>query len=158
MLRRRRNLTPMTRSAATTVEAYLAELPPERRAVVAQARSLVNAHLPPGYVETMNWGMISWEVPLSRYPVTYNKQPLSYAALAAQKNAYTLYLMAVYTDSADEQRLHSMYEQAGKKLDMGKSCLRFKTFDDLVPDAIAKVVASMPVDAYIAHYEANRKR
>lgn len=145
----------MTRSAAATVEAYLAELPPERRAVIAQVRDLVNAHLPPGYVEAMNWGMISWEVPLSRYPVTYNKQPLSYAALAAQKNAYSLYLMAAATQG---QRLRAAYAQAGKKLDMGKSCIRFKKLDDLVPDAIAEAVASMPVDAYIAWYEASRER
>ena len=144
----------MTRSAATTVEAYLAELPLERRAVIAQVRDLVKAHLPTGYVETMNWGMISWEVPLTRYPVTYNKQPLSYAALAAQKNAYSLYLMAATTHG---QRLLAAYAQAGKKLDMGKSCIRFKKLDDLVPDAIAEAVASMPVDAYIAWYEASRE-
>ena len=83
----------MVSSKAKTVEDYLDELPPDRRAVVSAVRDLVNANLPEGYVETMNWGMIAWEVPLSRYPVTYNKQPLGYVALAAQKNAYSLYLM-----------------------------------------------------------------
>ena len=87
----------MVSSAAATVEAYLAELPPERRAVVATVRALVNAHLPEGYVEGMHWGMIGWVIPLSRYPVTYNKQPLIYAALAAQKNNYALYLMCAST-------------------------------------------------------------
>lgn len=148
----------MTRSAAATVEAYLAELPPERRAVIASVRDLVNANLPPGYLETMSWGMVSWEIPLPRYPTTYNKQPLCYVGLAAQKNAYSLYLMAAYADSINERRLHSAYRQAGKKLDMGKCCLRFKKLDDLLPDAIAEVVASLSVDAYIAQYEASRKR
>ena len=76
----------MVSSAAKTIDAYLAELPPERRAVIAAMRDRVNAHLPPGYEETMNWGMITWQIPLARYPITYNKQPLAYVALAAQKN------------------------------------------------------------------------
>ena len=74
----------MTRSTAATVDAYLAELPEDRRAVISTIRDLVRANLPEGYRETMNWGMISFEVPLERYPKTYNKQPLGYAALAAQ--------------------------------------------------------------------------
>ena len=112
----------MVSSAAATVEAYLAELPPERRAVVATVRALVNAHLPEGYVEGMHWGMIGWVIPLSRYPVTYNKQPLIYAALAAQKNNYALYLMCAYSDSQVERDLRAAYAAAGLKLDMGKSC------------------------------------
>lgn len=86
----------MARSEAATVEDYLAELPEERRAVVRAIREVIRANLPPGYAETMNWGMIAYEVPLARYPDTYNKKPLAYAALAAQKNYYALYLNCVY--------------------------------------------------------------
>ena len=116
----------MVSSKATTVAAYLAELPAERRAVIAAVRKVVRKHLPKGYVETMNWGMICYEIPLKRYPVTYNRQPLSYAALAAQKNNYALYLTGCYGASALQQKLAAAFKAAGKKLDMGKSCLRFK--------------------------------
>ncbi|MEL1265365.1 DUF1801 domain-containing protein [Pseudoxanthomonas putridarboris] len=148
----------MAGSKAKTVEAYLAELPEDRRAVVSSVRDLVNRHLPDGYVETMNWGMISWEVPLSRYPVTYNKQPLSYVALAAQKNHYALYLMCVHADSGHEEALRAAYAKAGRKLDMGKSCLRFKKLDDLLMPEIGRIIAATPVDAHIARYEASRAR
>ena len=147
----------MASSAATSVAAYLAELPPERRAIISAVRDLVNRHLPRGYVETMGWGMICWGIPLSRYPDTYNKQPLGYVALAAQKNAYSLYLMSVYADSADEAMLRAAYAKAGKKLDMGKCCLRFKSLDGLLFDDIARLIAGTSVDEYIARYEAVKK-
>lgn len=148
----------MVQSKATTVEQYLAELAADRREVIASVRALVNQHLPPGYQEGMSWGMISWEVPLARYPNTYNGQPLSFAALAAQKNHYALYLMCVYADSQAEQDLRAAYAQAGRKLDFGKSCLRFKQRADLLDVAVAPLIAGTPVDAYIAHYEASRVR
>lgn len=148
----------MVSSAAATVETYLSELPPERRTVVATVRDLVNAHLPAGYVESMSWGMISWEIPLSRYPVTYNKQPLVYAALAAQKNNYALYLMCAYADSQVEQDLRAAYAASGLKLDMGKSCLRFRTLEALLQPAVAAAIASTPLETHIAHYEASRVR
>lgn len=146
----------MAGGTAGTVAAYLAELPPERRAIVSSVRDLVNRHLPPGYSETMGWGMICWGIPLSRYPDTYNGQPLCYAALAAQKNAYSLHLMSVYAESTEENSLRRAYEKAGKKLDMGKCCLRFKSLDGLLTDEIARVVAAMSVEDYIAHYERSR--
>ena len=146
----------MASSKAKTVDEYLAELPEERRAVMSAVRELVNRHLPAGYVETMNWGMVSWEIPLSRYPVTYNKQPLSYVALAAQKQYYALYLTLCYENSAQDVVLRNAYADAGIKLDLGKSCLRFKGLDDLLPEVIGAVIASTPVDARIAHYEASR--
>lgn len=148
----------MVSSAAATVEAYLSELPPERRAVVATVRALVNAHLPAGYVECMNWGMISWEIPLARYPVTYNKKPLTYAALAAQKNNYALYLMCAYSDSQIEHDLRAAYAAADLKLDMGKSCLRFRTLEGLLQSAVAAAIASTPPETHIARYEASRVR
>ena len=148
----------MASSKAKKVDDYLTELPEQRRAVVSAVRDLVNRHLPPGYVEAMSWGMISWEVPLSRYPDTYNRQPLAYVALAAQKQYYALYLMACYANSTQDVALRNAYAAAGKALDMGKSCLRFKALDDLLPEVVAGVIASTPVDAHIAQYEASRAR
>lgn len=146
----------MVSSTAATVEDYLLQLPAERRAVVAAVRDLVNANLPAGYVETMAFGMIGWSVPLSRYPDTYNGQPLAYLGLAAQKNGYSLYLNCVYSDPATEQVLRDAYARAGRKLDMGKSCLRFKTVDGLLLDEVAGIVASTPVETFIAQYERAR--
>lgn len=148
----------MARSNAATVEQYLAELPAERREVVSKVRELVRRNLPQGYTETMNWGMISYELPLERYPNTYNGQPLSYVALAAQKNYYALYLMSAYQDSEQGKQLADAFKRAGKKLDMGKSCLRFKTLDDLPLDAIGRIIASMPPEKWIAQFEAARAR
>ncbi len=147
----------MVSSAATTVAEYLQQLPAERRVVMATVRDAINAHLPPGYVESMAYGMIGWVVPLSRYPDTYNKQPLSYAGLAAQKNSYSLYLNGVYGDAATEQSLRDAYARAGKRLDLGKSCIRFQTLDALLLDEIARIVGSTPVDSFIGQYEAARR-
>lgn len=148
----------MASSSATTVDDYLAGLPAERAAVVATMRDFVNTHLPQGYVETMAFGMIGWGIPLSRYPDTYNLQPLGYVALAAQKNGYSLYLMGVYADGEQARALRAAATAEGKKLDMGKSCLRFKRPQDLPLQAIGKLIASMSVEDYIAMYEASRKR
>jgi len=148
----------MVSSAASTVDEYLAGLPLERASVVTAMRDLINAHMPPGYQETMAFGMIGWGIPLSRNPGTYNRQPLGYVALAAQKNSYSLYLMGVYADAEQERVLFEAAAAAGKKLDKGKSCLRFKRPDDLPLRAIGKLIASLQVDDYIALYEASRKR
>jgi hypothetical protein len=148
----------MVSSNAPTVDDYLADLPPERRSIVASVRDLVRRNLPEGYRETMNWGMISYEVPLERYPTTYHKQPLSYAALAAQKNNYTLYLNTVYQDGDRMKWLEREFKMAGKKLDMGKSCLHFKRLEDLPLDVIAKVIGGTPPEKFIEQYEASRKR
>lgn len=145
------------KSDARTVQEYLEELPDDRRAAISKVREVVRAHLPDGYEETMNWGMISWEIPLSRYPDTYNKRPLGYAALAAQKNYNTLYLMSAYTDSESERRLRDGFSKAGKKLDMGKCCIHFRKVEDLELDAIADVVASTPPDRMIQIYENARR-
>lgn len=146
----------MVKSTAVSVSAYLAELPEERRAVIAPLRDLIVRHLPPGYVETMNWGMICYEVPLARYPATYNGQPLGYVALAAQKNAYSLYLMSLCEGSAGEQALRDAFRAAGKKLDFGKSCVRFKRLEDLPLEALAALIASTPVETFLAEHEAAR--
>lgn len=146
----------MVSSKALTVDDYLAELPPDRRAVIAAARAMVNENLPAGIVETMNWGMIAWEIPLARYPDTYNGQPLMFAALAAQKNFHALYLSGIYVDPGGKQALQDAFAAAGKKLDMGKSCIRFKQLGDLPMAGIAKVIKRADVPRFIAHYEAGR--
>jgi hypothetical protein len=148
----------MARSTATTVDEYLAELPEERRAVVAAVRALVLQHLPAGYTEFMSFGMIGYGIPLSEYPDTYNRQPLCYAALAAQKNHYALYLMGASADGEEERRLRDAFAARGLKLDMGKSCLRFRKLEDLAQDAVGEVVASTPPAAFIARYEASRRK
>ena len=145
-------------SKAPTVAAYLKELPPERRKVMSAMRKLIRDHLPRGYQERMTFGMISYEIPLERYPDTYNGQPLCYVGLAAQKNAYSIYLMAVYQDPKKAAALEKGFARAGKKLDMGKSCVRFKQPDDLALDAVANAIASTPVDAYLDAYRKVRRK
>lgn len=144
------------RSDAATVAEYLNELPDDRRAAIEEVREVILANLPDGYIETMNWGMISYGIPLERYPDTYNKQPLGYAALASQKNYMSLYLMHVYADAAQLEDFTSRYRASGKKLDMGKSCVRFKSVDDLPLDLIGEVIAGCSVEQMIANYEASR--
>ena len=144
----------MVTSAAKTVDAYLAELPPERREAMTALRMLIRKHLPEGYTEAMTWGMPVYEVPLSHYTDTYNKKPLAYVAFAAQKNSYSLYLMAVHEDGLHERRLRAAAAEMGMKLDMGKCCVRFKRLDQLPLDVIGELIASVPVDAYIALHEA----
>lgn len=148
----------MVSSKETTPAAYLASLPPERRKVIAAVRAVVKKRLPKGYVETMNWGMLSYEIPLSRYPDTYNGQPLMYVALAAQKNNYALYMTSVSGDKALMDKLAAAYKAAGKKLDMGKSCLRFGKLEDLPLDVIGDIVASTPVERRIEVAEAARRK
>jgi uncharacterized protein YdhG (YjbR/CyaY superfamily) len=148
----------MVSSKETTPAAYLASLPSERRKVISAVRAVVKKNLPKGYVESMNWGMLAYEIPLSRYPDTYNKQPLMYLALAAQKNNYALYLTSVASDKVLMDRLTKAYKAAGKKLDMGKGCLRFKTLEELPLDVIADMVASTSVERRIELSEAALKK
>ena len=114
------------RSGANTVEQYLAELPGARRTAIQTVREVILAHLPRGYEEVMNWGMITYQVPLFKYPDTYNKQPLMYAALASQKNYMSLYLTAVHMDEKTRKEFEKEYRATGKKMDIGKSCIRFR--------------------------------
>jgi hypothetical protein len=148
----------MVQSKAATVEQYLDELPPGRREVVSEVRKTILEYLPEGYMESMNWGMISYEIPLEDYPDTYNGQPLGYLALAAQKNYYSLYMMGVYGDAEKEARLEEGFKEAGKKLDMGKSCVRFRKLEDVPLDVIGEVIARTPPQAMIAQYEKSRRK
>ena len=148
----------MARSDAASPEDYLAEQEPERRAELARVRDLVNANIPDGYVERMAWGMISWDVPLEVSGPTYNKQPLVYAALAAQKNHNALYLNCAYATVDRTDQLKRAAAAAGKKLDMGKSCIRFKRADDLPLEAIAEEVRSTSPAEFAAATKAAQAR
>ena len=148
----------MFQSRAKTVAEYVASLPPDRQRVVKQTRSFVKKHLPKGYKEQIGWGAITYSVPLSVLPDTYNGQPLCYAALAAQKHFYTLYLMGVYGNPAQKKWLADEFRKRGKKFDMGKSCLHFKSLDDLPLDVVGQVIASIPMDKYVAYYRETRKK
>jgi hypothetical protein len=148
----------MVQSAAKTVADYLNELPEDRRAVVSTVRDVIVKNLPKGYQESINFGMISYEIPLERYRTTYNKQPLCYVALAAQKNHYAVYLMCACSDSLAENTLREGFAKAGKKLDKGKSCVRFKKLEDVPLDVIGKAVASFTPDQWISIYEKSRAK
>ena len=140
------------------VEDYIAGLPEERRCAIASLRNHILAHLPEGYSEEMDFGMIAYVVPLDRYPQTYNGHPLMYAALASQKNYMSLYLMNIYGDPATSQWFTEEFKARGKKLDMGKSCVRFKKLDDLPLDVIGEAIAKTSPAEWIEIYEASRKK
>ena len=146
----------MVRSDAATVEDYLAELDDDRRAALTTVRQVVLDNLPPGYEEAMNWGMITYQVPLATYPDTYNGQPLMYAALASQKNHMALYLTSVYASPGDAETFELEYRATGKRFDMGKSCVRFRKLDDLPLDLIGQTIAATPVDEFIQMVERGR--
>ena len=143
-------------SKETSVEDYLKSLPAKKRKEIEPVRRQILKHLPTGYEETMDYGMIAYVVPLKRYPDTYNGHPLPIAALAAQKNYNSVYLMGVYGDLATEKWFLKEYEESGKRLDVGKSCVRFKRAEDLPLELIGKTIARVPVDVYLKRYEAAR--
>ena len=135
------------------VEAYFDALDNDRRAVVLPVFETVRAAMPEGYRLGMQWRMPGWVVPLERFPDTYNKQPLAYVGLAAQKNYNSLYLMAIYSDTDEDRRFRAAWADGGRKLDMGKSCLRFRTLSDVDLDVVAQTVAAFPVERFLAIYE-----
>jgi uncharacterized protein YdhG (YjbR/CyaY superfamily) len=136
-------------SDAATVEEYLAALPEDRRAAIAAVRQVILDNLPAGYEEAMNWGMITYQVPLETYPHTYNGKPLAYAALASQKNHMAVYLMAIYATETDRQEFEAGYRATGKRLDVGKSCVRFRRLEDLPLPLIGHTIASCPVEEFL---------
>lgn len=143
-------------SKAATVAQYLKELPADRRAALEAVRKAVNANLDKNYEEGMQYGMIGWYVPHRVFPAGYHcdpKQPLPFAALASQKNYMSLYMMSVYADAEEEGWMRRKFEEAGKKLDMGKCCIRFKKLEDLPLDVIGEAIARVPAARHIEHYE-----
>ncbi len=136
-------------SDAATVEEYLESLPAERRQAIETVRRTILDNLPEGYEEAMNWGMITYQVPLETYPDTYNGKPLMYAALASQKNHMAVYLTGIYGNEAAYEAFRRDYLATGKRLDMGKSCVRFRKLDDLPVDLIGEAIASVEVGDFV---------
>lgn len=143
-------------SKAATVAQYLAELPADRRAALEAVRTVVLKNLDPLYEEGMQYGMIGVYVPHRVYPPGYHcdpKQPLPFACLASQKNYMSLYLGCVYGDTPLARWFHKAWAKTGKKLDMGKSCIRFKKLEDLALDVIGEAIRRLPARKFIAYYE-----
>ena len=139
---------------AETVEDYLSGLPDDRRVAIAEVRDTIVANLPDGIVETMAWGMIAYQVPLEVFPDTYNKKPLLYAALASQKNYMAVYLHSIYMNEGQAEWFKDAYIEPGKKLDMGKSCVRFKKIEQLPVDLIGQAIARVTLDEFLGYYRA----
>lgn len=146
------------RSDAATVEEYLASLPEGREEAISAVRSVILDRLPDGYEEEMRWGMISYEVPLAIQPDTYNGKPLMYAALASQKRHMAVYLSGVYSDPEARDDFEQAYRATGKRMDMGKSCVRFRRLDDLPLDVIGEAIARYPVNDFVDLYHRARRR
>jgi uncharacterized protein YdhG (YjbR/CyaY superfamily) len=140
------------------VDGYLDALEPERRAVLAPVVQLVRDSVPPGYEESVSHGMPTWSVPLSRLPETYNGEPLMLLAVAAQKRHSSLYLMGLYADPDRQAEFARRWTATGRRLDMGKSCLRFRTLADLDLDLLSEVIGSVSVDEHVDAYQRSRSR
>jgi hypothetical protein len=143
---------------AATVTEIVKSWPAERREAMSTVRKTILAHLPKGYEETTTWGILTYAVPLSVLPDTYNGQPLGYVALGSQKNYMTLHLMPLYGDKKTEEWFRAQFKARGLKLDMGKACVRFKSLDDLPLDLVGAVVAKYPIDAWVRMYEQSRTK
>ena len=146
----------MVQSSALKVVDYLAELSPERRKALGSVRRVIRKHLPKGYVEVMNWGMICYEIPLRTFPDTYNGKPLMYAALASQKRHMAVYLCSIYCMPGLKEKLLQGFELHGSKPDMGASCVRFRQVDQLPLETIGEIIASVSVEDYLANYASAR--
>jgi hypothetical protein len=146
----------MVSSTATTAEEYLASLPEDRREAVRAVRQVVLDNLPDGFEEGMSHGMLAWYLPLERFGDTYNGEPLGLAGIASQKNYMSLYLLTVYGDPKEEAWFRKRYAASGMRLDMGKSCVRFKRLEELPLDVIGETIARVDMESFIAHYEDSR--
>ena len=137
------------RSQASTIEEYLNSLPADRQEIVRQLHTIILENLPEGYEAVMNWGMITYQVPLEVFPQTYNGQPLMYAALASQKNYLSLYLSSIYMDEKKRREFEKAFTESGKRLNAGKSCVRFRKLDDLPLVLIAQTISSTTPAEYV---------
>jgi uncharacterized protein YdhG (YjbR/CyaY superfamily) len=145
--------------AASTVAEYLAALPADRRAAISVVRETINENLPAGYEEGIQYGMISWYVPLSLYPAGYGgnpRVPLPFIALASQKTGMVLHCIGLYMIPALATWFTSEYQKSGKKLDMGKGCVRFKKLEDLALDVVGRMVARVSAEQHMTNYQAAR--
>lgn len=138
------------------VEEYLDRLPDDRRLLIETVRNVILANLDRDIEEDVHYGMISYYVPHRIYPAGYHcdpRRPLPYAGLAAQKNHAAIYLMTVYSEPAHLKWFQNAWKATGKKLDMGKSCIRFKKLEDVALDVIGEAFRRVPASVYIANYE-----
>lgn len=144
-------------SKASDVASYLKELSSDRRSAIEAVRAVILKNIDSGFQECMQYGMIGYSVPHSIYPNGYHcdpKQPLSFAALASQKNYMSLYVCSAYGDPEIDQWIRSEFQKAGKKLDMGKCCIRFKSIEDLPLEVIAQLFKRITLVEYVNRYEA----
>jgi uncharacterized protein YdhG (YjbR/CyaY superfamily) len=145
------------KSKATTPEQYLSELPEDRKEAMLKLRNAIKENLPQGFEEVISYGMLGYVVPHYIYPSGYHcdpKLPLPFINLASQKNFIALYHMGIYADKNLESWFVSEYPKHVKsKLDMGKSCIRFKKMDDIPFDFIGELAAKVSVDDWISNYE-----
>jgi hypothetical protein len=148
-------------SKAKTVEQYLAELPEDRRRVIVAVRAAILKHLPKGYEEGMQYGMIGYFVPHKLYPAGYHcdpRQPLPFAAIASQKNHISIYLSCLYGSPDHEDWFREAWARTGKKLDMGKCCVRFRKLEDVPLNVIGAAIKRVSVKKFIESYEGAIKR
>lgn len=148
----------MVSSKATSIEGYLAELPPSRRDDVARLLEIVRANIQPGHVEAIEWGMICFQVPMSVSGPTYNKLPLANVAIAAQKNYLSIYLLGIYASEELTQQFESRWVTSGKKLDMGKACVRFKSLKDADLETLAWATGLLDPVEFTEMYLAARSK
>ena len=141
------------KSVASSVDQYLSELSEERSTALEAVRHVILENLPVGYEEVMNWGMITYQVPLSIYPDTYNKKPLMYASLASQKNHMAVYLIGIYMDDQARRDFEAKYSATGKRYDVGKSCVRFRKLEDLPLPLIGETIAIYGVDDFVNQWK-----
>lgn len=142
---------------SAVVEQYLNAVEGHRGDAFRAVFGVVQAAMPAGYELSDYRGAPNWVVPLSTYPITYNKQPLAYTAMMAHKSYLSLYLNCLYADSDEERAFRDAWAKTGLKLDLGKSCLRFRSLDDLDLGIIHDTVASVPVERFIEFYELSRR-
>ncbi len=149
-------------SSAKTPNEYVDELPADRKEAVSKLREVISSNLPTGFQETMGYGMLGYVVPHSLYPAGYHcdpKLPLPFIGLASQKNFIAVYHMGIYADAELMSWFVSRYSELCKtKLDMGKSCLRFKKVADIPYQLIGELAAKMSPQQWIATYETKFKR
>ena len=149
-------------SKVPTVADYLNELPQERRIIMEKLREIILINIPNGFTEEMNYGMIGYVVPHQKYPKGYHcnpKMPLPFMAIASQKNFIALHHMGIYADSELLKWFVEAFPKYSKaKLDIGKSCIRFKKIEQIPFELIAQLVQKMTVEKWIACYEAQLKK
>jgi hypothetical protein len=143
-------------SRANTIEKYLNELPGDRQATIETVRKVILKNLPVGYEEVINWGMITYQVPLNIYPDTYNGKPLMYAGLASQKNHMAVYLIGINIDEEIRQNFEYAYRATGKRYDVGKSCVRFRKLGELALELIGESIKLFEVSEFIKRVKAAR--